>query len=203
MIRPIAILLALLLLVFAPAQAQPTRAPLPAAVAVRLLLIGSDAHPIDEAEAETRADQVRAALAWWSARVPTALTLDSVERRDRWPPADGLAASPPGTATIYLAGDPGIEAWGDYTLRSVYMETGLTGRQFESTVAHEVGHAVFNLVDLYYWEELCPEGEPDIMCAARTAYDRGVVGCRSLKRLGIWCQVTYIPALVAGDRSDR
>jgi len=66
-----------------------------------------------------------------------------------------------------------------------------------ATLAHELGHAVFGLVDLI--------GDPvDIMSPALvSAYQAGVIGCRSRAALGAPCLAIYLPLVVASAERNQ
>lgn len=55
--------------------------------------------------------------------------------------------------------------------------------------AHELGHAVYGLPDLGEGVDIMNPAE------ARTAYERGAVGCASLATLGTPCRRTYLPLM--------
>lgn len=63
---------------------------------------------------------------------------------------------------------------------------------FESVVAHELGHILYHLPDLYY--STCAN---DIMCYPYHPYKNGFVGCTSLASLGRPCAKYYIPLIMS------
>lgn len=58
-------------------------------------------------------------------------------------------------------------------------------------IAHELGHVLFDLPDLYYTPDACTH--PDIMCDHVAAFQRGFIGCQSLAFIGTPCHEVYIP----------
>ncbi len=72
------------------------------------------------------------------------------------------------------------------------VEKSLTG--FEPTLAHELGHILYNLPDWYTSPGKC---SMDIMCyAPRAAYSADRLGCRTLEYLGGKCHYVYLPSVI-------
>lgn len=163
--------------------------------------------PDDETRAATI---VHDALAWWSAHTPKqptftvdALRVVSMPRpgSDGWlqdipvHPPDGVAV------WLYVNHDPFylIPGNGRDVIGTVYGSNALVvldPRQLpwtpQSTVAHELGHILYNLPDWYRTDPTCTRGM-DLMCNAEAAYVHGWLGCRSLAWIGSPCKTTYLP----------
>lgn len=69
---------------------------------------------------------------------------------------------------------------------------GETQTHFESVLAHELGHNLYHLPDLYYTK--CSN---DIMCRPYYPYQRGFVGCKSLAYIGRPCTLYYVPLIMS------
>lgn len=160
---------------------------------VRLVLRSTDAAVLTAADAARITAHVEAALAWWSARGPDRLTLAAVAAESGpWLPGE---MDPDPVPTIYAVGDPGTDAYALHRRGWAYIASGLPDEEWPHTVAHELGHLLYDLNDLYLTRD-CGR-TLDIMCASRTAYDAGTIGCVSLAALGRPCQRTYLPLLEA------
>jgi len=69
-----------------------------------------------------------------------------------------------------------------------------------STLAHELGHLLFDLPDLYVDPNNCYE--PDIMCYPIWAYESNMIGCISRSIIGYPCKRIFIPMMTTdGDHS--
>lgn len=62
--------------------------------------------------------------------------------------------------------------------------------EYESLVAHELGHNLFDLPDLY--NQMCAY---DIMCRSSDAYAAGFIGCQSSAYLGKPCTKLFLPGV--------
>lgn len=178
------LILALILALLPPA-APPTP--------VRVVLVGAFT-PAEQAEAVSRVER---AVAFWEARAPQ--------------PAGAVVVTPPVLAvlpdsypawladlgfhdeyTVYILNTPpypfGPVHWHANFAQRYTVTTYNHPVSTEATLAHEIGHLLYNLPDLY------PCGETDIMCNPASAYpDR--LGCATLAHLGAPCQRVALPLL--------
>lgn len=90
---------------------------------------------------------------------------------------------------ICVSGGFAFQPWGWFLMDS---------EDASSVAAHEFGHVLFNLDDLYHDDPACLE--VDIMCEPAIAYATRMIGCRSLYTLGHPCQRIYLPMIATrGD----
>lgn len=205
---PMTVLLLALALILPPgSQAAP-----PITVALYLVVPpGVSEQPDDAGQAK---GSVQAALAWWRDHDParTTFVVRALRRVTlprpgddgwllpipRYPAGDNLAV------WVYVNRDP----W--YTLPGSPLGAGLglayggnvitvlEPRQMPwtraATIAHEVGHVVYTLPDLYRDDPACAQGL-DLMCNADAAYIQSWLGCRSLARIGGACRPIYLPLI--------
>lgn len=74
----------------------------------------------------------------------------------------------------------------------VWVVLGTGGMPLQADIAHEIGHAVYGLPDLYQTPDACVA--MDIMCFRHDqAYAARWIGCGSRALLGDPCRVTYLP----------
>lgn len=74
------------------------------------------------------------------------------------------------------------------------VEYGFPGANgFPATIAHESGHVLYSLPDLYRHCGTCP---PDIMRWPVPAFDLYFIGCESLATLGSPCKTVSLPIIV-------
>lgn len=77
---------------------------------------------------------------------------------------------------------------------SFVVEYGFPGANgFPATIAHESGHVLYSLPDLYWLCSTCP---PDIMRWPVPAFDLHFVGCESLATIGSPCETRSLPLIV-------
>lgn len=85
--------------------------------------------------------------------------------------------------------------WKDYALVSTDQGMSLYPYtiRLEAAIAHELGHALYNLPDLYF-DHSCAE-ITDIMCSAAPAYNARWIGCITLEKLGRPCHFLFLSSL--------
>jgi hypothetical protein len=187
--------MALLLLIALLGGAAPIPAPLP----VRVVLVG-DFMPAEQAEALARTQR---ALDFWSARAPAPIPAEAQLGATLAAPADlgAWMASLGGheAPTVYIVKAPPYPAtplrpWASYVLRYALMTYDFP-LGAEATLAHELGHLIYNLRDTY------PCGETDMMCNQKSAYPHRL-GCATLAQLGGACWRVGLP-MVGGRAYGR
>lgn len=161
-----------------------------------------------EEQAEARAT-VEAALGWWTGLSPisTTLTISAtesimVEDAVNDPPfwiLDYFEPSPYVTIVILDNSESGDTLWGGgyagaNTAYDVVLITNTTTDLPDATaalLAHELGHVLYDLPDLYTGG--CQH--TDIMCNPVTAYNESVIGCESRAVMGVPCQHRYLASI--------
>jgi hypothetical protein len=201
----LAALLGFLLLPLLSLAARPTTAAPLASTHTRLILVHGAKSTADDwtpERIEAVQTQAERARAWWADRLDepappplasvTQLSVADLHAWEGWlPPAVA------GELAIYvvanqqfetLAGtDPGLGVPG----RLIVIEQ-LAPGPLAALIAHEIGHAHYDIRDLH-------TSEVDIMAQAyRTAYATDHVGCQSLAALGRPCSLVSLPLLAAG-----
>jgi hypothetical protein len=180
----------LLLLIALLGGAAPAPAP---PLPVRVILVGAFT-PAEQAEALARTQR---ALDFWSARAPAPVYAEAQLAAALAAPADLSAwmASLGGheRPTVYIVKAPPYPAsplrpWASYALRYALMTYDFP-LGAEATLAHELGHLIYDLEDTY------PCGETDMMCNQKSAYRLGRLGCATLAQLGGACQYVALPMM--------
>lgn len=124
------------------------------------------------------------AVDWWQRLSPIPIHLSVAEKT----PQGALATE---VVPIYVLASS-AESYTD----GYHIWIGNDGPFRAATIAHELGHVLFDLPDWYLQPGSCDL--IDIMCEPVSAYTSGVVGCRSLNTiLSGACRVrrTFLPVL--------
>lgn len=142
---------------------------------------------------------IQAALEWWQSLSPVPTRLHIAQTQFITTTEDVYETLPigEGDLTIVVIDNrqsgrliqDRIEGGASYDLGTVWV---VTTDNNAARVTHELGHALYNLPDLYSTPALCIG--IDIMCGTqRDAYQQRFIGCQSLAYLGRPCQRTYLP----------
>jgi len=146
------------------------------------------------------------AARWWEALspIPTQLTIGAT--RFMTTTDDVYTALPiiPGDLTVFVLDNTvsskliqdHTEGAASYDLKAIWITTSRS-TPMPVRMAHEFGHAVYNLPDFYKTPALCTL--TDIMCMSqRDAYATRQIGCQSLAYLGYPCVIhrIYTPFVV-------
>jgi hypothetical protein len=197
-------LLIVLALVFSPAPSPRT---------IRLVLIAPVGETVDMTAIQTAQQSVMGAASFWHDRAPFAFelwiastetittTADVYTRDIAW--AMGLGDPQHITIVVVdnrvsrrqlLLGDAGGWAapWANLAVVTLRQAVGLNA--LAAIIAHELGHVLFNLPDLYDIPGACTH--TDIMCFYVAAYNTPAIGCASLAALGYPCQKVHMPTLL-------
>jgi hypothetical protein len=162
------------------------------------------------AEEQTRAGEtVEAALGWWAALSPITTTLAisaaeaiTVEEEINDPPwwiTRYFEPSPYVTIAILDNSESGAPLWGGgyagaNTAYDVVLITSTTTDLPNATaalLAHELGHVLYDLPDLYTGG--CQH--TDIMCNPVTAFNERIIGCESRAVIGAPCRHRYLAVI--------
>lgn len=202
------LLLALLLALAAlPAVTHGSQAPLP----VVLVVVESPGETLDAKRRAAAAAAIADALTWWAALGPRPLAWELADERTIIvaDPFDGAGWIGPHLTyqgeqlEIYLvaneAGHQGLLG-GQYAgfALPAYRAAAVTSWSaggLTANLAHELGHVLYGLPDLYELGRGCLE--VDIMCEPATAYGQGWIGCRSLAALGVGCHRVWLPGVAS------
>jgi hypothetical protein len=170
--------------------------------------------------AEERAyayQSVQAAAVWWEELSPITTTLDIVDTTEVLSPsfdvyahheqlfAEGVVvpAVSPGEMLLFIVDNSTSRreltgGWGSADGLGYYRGAVLvvnTG-EIASLIAHEFGHALYDLEDLYIQPRKTPAGTLDIMdYTVGIAFQQKTIGCTSLAALGKPCAQVYLPVV--------
>lgn len=178
------------------------RAGAPIGSPVRLVFVEPEGEKFTEEELAVASDEIGRAILWWNDLLPEHTIYV----------ADTQIITAPSDVYIYSADGRYIDMSNlfivdnslsgrlilDHYLGAMTMLNQAwvvaTAPYLASTVAHELGHVVYQLPDWYLDPSKCIS-EIDIMCADYVAFTSHFIGCRSLERLGRPCKNVYIPVV--------
>lgn len=180
--------------------------PTPVKRDVRIVFVQPNGEVFTLEERAQAREAVEAALGWWEELSPISTTLTisatetiTVESAVNDPPwwiERYFEPSPFVTIVILDNSESGSELWaggyaGANTYYDVVLITSTTTDLPNATtalLAHELGHVLYDLPDLY--TKGCYH--TDIMCNPITAFNERIIGCLSRAAMGVPCQHRYL-----------
>lgn len=199
-----ALAIVLLLAALSPAQAASEVLP------VRLLYVESPGEQFTPDGLSAARTAALEALAWWYDRAPSPVAYRVTEElliavgnpftAERW--MAPYVTFENQILEIYIVANAhsgkmlyGHAGYAAPNYRAVFVVSdSVTG--LAPAIAHELGHVLYGLPDLYNIPGACRA--PDIMCYPAAPYRAGIVGCLSLAYLGNACERTYLPQVRHG-----
>lgn len=188
--------------------------PAPIQRSVRLIVVQPPYETVDAAAIQTAQQGVRDAATFWRMRAPFVVDLvlvstevitieGDVYRDTAW----SIGLADPNYVTIViidnrksggklLLGRQGGWAQPWNALAVMLLRQSVGQNALPAMIAHELGHVLFDLPDLYVIPGAC--SMPDIMCYQIVAYNTPTIGCVSVARLGYPCKRVYLPVAMGG-----
>jgi hypothetical protein len=173
---------------------------------VRIIFVQPAGETFTVEEQEQARANVEEAIGWWEELAPISTTLtisatdiitvgDAVDKPPWWI-TRYFEPSPYITIAIIDNSESGAPLWGGgyagaNTAYDVVLITSTTTDLPNATaalMAHELGHILYDLPDLY--TNGCQH--TDIMCNPITAYNARIIGCESQATMGVSCQHRYL-----------
>lgn len=203
--------LMLFVALFVPSLAQTDAHP------VRLIVAVPPGQPMTDDDIRTSMQIATDALAFWTRHDPAhpVYVLDSVQVLDVPQPSDDdalwrapIVAMPQDMPTVwvYVNHDPfylfpgyqrNVSGMAILNSALVVLEQHRFRWSSAAILAHELGHVLYHLNDLY---DDGPCDPYDLMCAPETAYHADWLGCQSLAAIGGGCKTQYLP--IVGHEPD-
>jgi len=163
--------------------------------AITVVFVEPAGETLTAEERQNALSAIADAAAWWEALspIPTQLTIGATQSMTTTEDVYTTLPIIPGNLTVVVIDNTAsgaliqghTEAAASYDLRMIWTTTS-RGTPLPVRMAHELGHAVYNLPDLYKTPALCTL--TDIMCMSqRDAYVTKQIGCQSLAYLGYPC----------------
>lgn len=178
--------------------------PAPLTRDVRVIFVEPTGESFNQTRANAALGAIQTAMAFWQGHAVLTITSTSILTLTDPTTFSDLTWSlpmlaPNGPVTIFIldntvsnarlpGGDVGDAQ--DY-FRAIWVCQ--FGDVLPAVLAHELGHVLFDLPDLYRTPDQC--AHPDIMCDHVAAFQRGFIGCNSLAFLGTPCHAAYLPRI--------
>lgn len=196
-----------LALALAPTPAR--SATLPIVLPVAIVVVESPGETLDAEQRTSATQAVADALDWWAALAPRSLAWEFTDERTisaENPFIDSAWLSPHlsyhgETIELYLVANHathrgllggGYAGFAAPAYRAAVVTTWSAGGAAPA-IAHELGHVLYGLPDLYTVPGGC--AETDIMCEPTSAYRQRWIGCESLAALGAACNRAWLPVV--------
>ncbi len=182
--------------------------PAPVQRSVRLIVVQPPYETVDAAAVWAAQQGVIDAAAFWRSRAPFTVDLLLVETSIITTEIDvfsgtewSIGLADPNDVTIVIIDNRNsgkllftrqggwAQPWNALAVVLLRHVVGLNA--LPAMIAHELGHVLFDLPDLYAIPGAC--SMPDIMCYQVVAYNAPTIGCVSLALLGAPCKRVYLP----------